>query len=110
MGFIVAFQVEFLKFEPDNQGDSIGACFLTAFLELAIFIGLTCYERKEQESSVTRPEYLKFTEENALNRQRESSMKGIDLVDLRGLSREENREEVREVRELKEESERIDLL
>jgi hypothetical protein len=40
---------------------------------------------------VSRPEYLKFEEEKVLNRQRESSMKGIDLVDLRGLKREEDK-------------------
>jgi hypothetical protein len=62
MGFIVAFQVEFLKFEPENQGHSIAACFITAVLELGIFIGLTYYEKKEHESSVSKPEYLKFTE------------------------------------------------
>jgi hypothetical protein len=48
MGFIVAFQVEYLKFEPDNQGHSVAACFITAFLELAIFLGLIYWERKEQ--------------------------------------------------------------
>lgn len=93
MGFIIAFQVEFLKFEPHNQGSSVGACFITAFLELAIFVGLTYYERKEQESTVSRPEYLKFNAE----RPRESSMKGIALVDLGGLKREEEKGEVEKI-------------
>ncbi len=87
MGFIVAFQADFLKFELDNQSNSIGACFITAFLELGIFIGLVYYEGKEIQSTENRPEYLKFQEERALNRQRESSMKGIDMVDLKGLKR-----------------------
>lgn len=91
MGFILAFQVEFLKFEPDNQGHSVAACFITAFLELGIFLGLIFWEKKEQESSVSKPEYLKFTEERALNRARESSMKGINLVDFKDLKREEER-------------------
>ena len=103
MGFIIAFQVEFLKFEPHSQSNSVGACFITAFLELAIFVGLAYYERKEQESTVSRPEYLKFNAE----RPRESSMKGIALVDLGGLKREEEKaEEKLEEKEV----EKIDLL
>jgi hypothetical protein len=55
MGFILAFQVDYLKFEPHNQGSSVGACFVTAILELAIFLGIMFWEKKQYESSISQP-------------------------------------------------------
>lgn len=55
MGFILAFQVDYLKFEPHDQGSSVGACFVTAVLELAIFLGIMFWEKKQYESSISQP-------------------------------------------------------
>jgi hypothetical protein len=58
MGFIILLQVQFLKFEPESQTNSVIACFITALLELAIFLGIFFYERNESKGSIDRPQYV----------------------------------------------------
>ncbi len=62
MGFIILFQSDYLRFTPENKTDSVIACFITLLIEVGIFIVLTCYERKQAEGSISRPEYIKFDE------------------------------------------------
>ena len=50
---------------------------------------LSCYEHRHQVNSVTRPDYLELEEERNQARQRESSIKGIDLVEIKHQKRME---------------------
>lgn len=44
MGFIILGQTEFLKFRPEDKNASVGACFITALIELLIFFGIMIYQ------------------------------------------------------------------
>ena len=44
MGFIIMGQSEFLKFKPEDKNASAGACFVTAVIELIIFVGIMIYQ------------------------------------------------------------------
>jgi len=44
MGFIILGQTEFLKFRPEDKNASVGACFVTALIELLIFFGIMIYQ------------------------------------------------------------------
>jgi len=44
MGLIILNQIEFLKFRPEDQKASVGACFVTALIELIIFVGIIIYQ------------------------------------------------------------------
>ena len=83
MGLIMLNQPEYLKFESEDETASGVSCFITAVLELGLFIFLSCYEHRQDANSVTRPEYLELEEERNQARQRESSIKGIDLVEMK---------------------------
>ena len=90
MGFIILFQSDYLRFTPENKTDSVIACFITLLLEVGIFIVLTCYERKQAEGNISQPEYIKFDQNQS--RPRESSIRGIPLVDLSVLREREMEE------------------
>ena len=96
MGFIIVSQQEFLRFEPENNTNTVIACFITAVLEIGIFGGITYWEGKQAAGGVSQPEYLKFDEERSA-RQRESSMKGVAMVDLKGIRREQPSHEEEEM-------------
>jgi hypothetical protein len=81
MGFIILGQADYLRFAPENRTNTIIACFLTALLEGGIFGGLMYYEYRQSKGNVSQPEYLQFDEERS--RQRQSSFKGIALVDMK---------------------------
>jgi hypothetical protein len=55
MGFIILFQAEFLRFVPNNNTDTVVACFLTALLEIGIFGGIHYYELKQSKDNVSQP-------------------------------------------------------
>lgn len=96
MGFIILFQSQYLKFHPSDTTNSGIVCFLTAGVEILIFVGLTWCENKRKMGGITRPEYLKFHEEDHSNRDRPraSSIKGIAMVDLSDYKKTEEHEEL----------------
>jgi hypothetical protein len=54
MGFIIMGQVEFLKFKPEDQKASVGACFVTAVIELIIFVGIIIYQNCQANKKVEK--------------------------------------------------------
>jgi hypothetical protein len=60
----------------------VGACFLTAFIELLIIIAIIIYQRKTTKTAVERDNYFDLGSERDI-RPKESSFKGIAMGDLK---------------------------
>jgi hypothetical protein len=44
MGLIILSQTEFLRFRPEDKMASVGACFVTALIELLIVVAIVVYQ------------------------------------------------------------------
>lgn len=58
MGFIILGQTQFLRFEIEDKSASVGACFVTAFLELVIVVAIWLYQKRSAKSSISRENYI----------------------------------------------------
>ena len=81
MGIIVLSQPLFLKFDMESNKSSGVACFITAIIEIVIFVSIMIYQRKDGDSNVSRENYVNLESERN-ERPRQSTFKGIALMDM----------------------------
>ena len=79
MGILVLAQPQYLRFDMEDNTSSGIACFIVAIIEGVIFILLVILSGRKNED-VSRENYVPFESER--DRPRESTFKGISMVDL----------------------------
>ncbi len=68
MGFIIMGQSEFLKFKPEDPKASAGACFVTAVIELIIFVGIMIYQNCQTTKKEEKENYYDLRSERELKK------------------------------------------
>ena len=92
MGIIIFTQSDYLKFSMEDPSNSGVACFIVAIIEAVILILLVLVENRNKEGNVSRENYVPFESER--DRPRESTFKGIAMVNLPSMREPKQQEEL----------------
>lgn len=79
MGILVLAQPQYLRFEMEDNTSSGIACFIAAIIEAVLFTLMVILTGKKNVE-ISRENYIPFESER--DRPRESTFKGISMVDL----------------------------
>lgn len=83
-------QVEFLKFKPEDQKATVGACFVVAVIELIIFVGIIIYQNCQTTKKEEKENYYDLRSEREFKK--EMAFKEIAMGDLKMIREKSGRE------------------